>query len=295
MLGAMRAVTRGLGGLGARTPVGASRSTEETDHLVVELLQNEHQGIAVFAFNRPEVKNALSRKLVSQMQDGVQLVRHDPQVRTIILKSSSPGIFCAGADLKERKEMTDREVTEFTAAARKIIQDLCDLPKPVISALDGTALGGGLEIALATDIRVAADNAKMGLVETRLAIIPGAGGTQRLPKLIGAGKAKQMIFTAQIVSGREAHEIGLVEEVVPANQECNAAYLKALEIALEIGTKGPIAIGVAKKAIDMGLQADIATGMRIEEACYAQVIPTEDRLEALKAFQEKRKPVFEGK
>jgi methylglutaconyl-CoA hydratase len=121
------------------------------------------------------------------------------------------------------------------------------------------------------------------------------GGTQRLPKLIGAGKAKQMIFTAQIVSGAEAHAIGLVEEVVPANEESNAAYLKALEIALEIGSKGPIAIGAAKKAIDMGLQADIATGMRIEEACYAQIIPTEDRLEALKAFQEKRKPVFKGK
>jgi methylglutaconyl-CoA hydratase len=269
--------------------------SSDSDHLVVELLKNKHQGIAVFAFNRPEVKNALSRKLVNQLAAGIHQVRHDPDVRTVILKSNAPGVFCVGADLKERKEMTDREVSEFTAGARKSIQDLCDLPKPVISAMDGLALGGGLEIALATDIRVAADTAQMGLVETRLAIIPGGGGTQRLPKLIGAGKAKQMIFTAQIVSGAEAHAIGLVEEVVPANEESNAAYLKALEIALEIGSKGPIAIGAAKKAIDMGLQADIATGMRIEEACYAQIIPTEDRLEALKAFQEKRKPVFKGK
>jgi methylglutaconyl-CoA hydratase len=238
---------------------------------VVELLKNEHKGIAVFALNRPEVKNALSQRLVNELAAGIYLIKHDPEVRTVILKSNAPGVFCAGADLKERKEMTDRQVSEFTAGARRVIQDLCDLPKPVISALDGLALGGGLEIALATDIRVAADDAKMGLVETRLAIIPGGGGTQRLPKLIGAGKAKQMIFTAQVVTGSEAHAIGLVEEVVPANSESNAAYLKALEIAVAIGSKGPIAIGAAKKAIDMGLQADIATGMRIEEACYAQV------------------------
>lgn len=273
-----------------------SLSSDPTSRdLRVEHLQGQHEGITVFAINRAAAKNSLGRTLMTQLAEGVSSVIHDRSVRVVILRSDVPGMFCAGADLKERATMKEEEVGPMVAKGRRLISDLSNLPKPVISALDGFALGGGLEVALATDIRVAADNATMGLVETRLAIIPGGGGTQRLPRLVGIGKAKELIFTAKVLTGVEAKEIGLVEHVVPQNGAGDAAYQKALEIATDITSKGPIAVAMAKHAIDNGMQTDLNTGMKVEESCYAQVIPTADRVEALKAFREKRKPVFEGK
>lgn len=165
---------------------------------------------------------------------------------------------------------------------------------PTIAALDGVALGGGLEMALACDLRTAAHDTKMGLVETRLAIIPGAGGTQRLPRVLNVALAKELIFTARVFDGRQAQHMSVVNHSVEQNTEKDAAYLKALEIAVEILPNGPVGVKMAKKAIDKGIQVDLNTGYAIEEACYAQVIPTADRLEGLKAFAEKRKPVYKG-
>lgn len=165
---------------------------------------------------------------------------------------------------------------------------------PVIGALDGAALGGGLEMALACDIRTAAANAKLGLVETRLAIIPGAGGTQRLPRVLSPSLAKELIFTARVFTGAEAKEMGICNHSVEQNSTKDAAFLKALEIAREILPNGPIGVRMAKKAIDKGINVDLTSGYAIEEACYAQVIPTKDRLEGLKAFAEKRKPSYKG-
>lgn len=165
---------------------------------------------------------------------------------------------------------------------------------PVIAAIDGAALGGGLEMALAGDIRTAASNVKMGLVETRLAIIPGAGGTQRLPRILSPALAKELIFTARIFDGNEAKKMGIINHVVEQNDKNDAAYQKALEIAQEIIPNGPIGVRMAKLAINKGLQVDLSTGYAIEEVCYAQVIPTKDRLEGLKAFIEKRKPNYKG-
>lgn len=165
---------------------------------------------------------------------------------------------------------------------------------PVVAAIDGTCLGGGLEMALACDIRTVADNALLGLVETRLAIIPGAGGTQRLPRILSPALAKELIFTARIFKGTAAQEMGICNYSVPQNDSKDAAYLKALELAKEILPNGPIGVRMAKKAIDKGMQVDLSTGYAIEEACYAQVIPTKDRLEGLKAFAEKRKPEYKG-
>lgn len=169
-----------------------------------------------------------------------------------------------------------------------------ELPLPIISAIDGAALGGGLEMALACDIRTVSDDAKVGLVETRLAIIPGAGGTQRLARIVGPAVAKELIFTARVLNGNQATELGVCNHVIPQNEKKDAAYQKALEIATEILPNGPIGVRMAKKAIDQGLQVDIHSGYAIEEACYAQVIPTADRLEGLKAFAEKRKPKYKG-
>lgn len=159
---------------------------------------------------------------------------------------------------------------------------------------DGVAVGGGLEMALACDIRTAANTAKLGLVETKLAIIPGAGGTQRLARIVGPATAKELIFTSRLLNGNDAYKYGLCNHVVEQNHSKDAAFEKALEIATEILPNGPIGVRMAKKAIDHGLQVDLNTGYAIEEACYAQVIPTSDRLEGLKAFAEKRKPIYKG-
>lgn len=270
-------------------------STPGDNEFRVELLKDENQGICLFVLNRPQAMNAIGRNFVTNMEESMDFVRRNKEVRTVILKSDVKGVFCAGADLKERAQMKEEDVGPYVMKARATISAFSELPVPVIAAIDGIAVGGGLEIALACDLRIASDNAKMGLVETRLAIIPGGGGTQRLPRLIGMGKAKELIFTAKVLLGTKAADVGLVEHVVKQNDEGNAAYIKALEIARDICSKGPIAIAMAKQAINYGMQADIATGLKVEEACYSQVVPTEDRIEGLKAFKEKRPPVYKGK
>jgi enoyl-CoA hydratase/carnithine racemase len=187
--------------------------------------------------------------------------------------------------------MTPIQVRRFLRTIRVVMSELENLPKPVIAAVNGLALGGGTELALACDIRVAAEGASLGLTETTLAIIPGAGGTQRLPRLIGRGRAKELIFTGRRVDAAEALAIGLVEYVVPADQ----LLAKATEIARRIADNtGPIAVAQAKFAINRGTEVDLETGLAIEAKAYEVVIPTQDRVEALAAFGEKRKPVFKG-
>lgn len=262
--------------------------------VVVEKLTGDCEGITVFGFNRPAAKNSISKNLMKELKEAIDGVRHDSSVRVVLLRSMVPGVFCAGADLKERAKMKPEEVGPFVTKARAMISDFENLPMPVIVALDGAALGGGLEIALACDLRVAADTTKMGLVETKLAIIPGAGGTQRLPRIVGAAKAKELIFTAAIINGKEGEDIGLVNYVVPQNETKDAAYLKSVELAKKIIPNGPIGVKMAKVAISRGIEVDLSTGLSIEEACYAQVIPTKDRIEGLTAFREKRTPNYKG-
>ncbi|KAJ3382937.1 hypothetical protein HDU84_003944 [Entophlyctis sp. JEL0112] len=200
--------------------------------------------------------------------------------------------------------MSQPDVAAFVYGLRTAFSDLESLPAPTIAAIDGAALGGGLEIALAADIRVAGAGAKLGLPETKLAIIPGqvppfswplpkfcsAPRTQRLPRLIGISRAKELVFTGRVLDAKAALNIGLVNHAVDG-----LAYEKAIEIAREILSSGPVAVRMAKQAIDKGVQVDLATGMAIEQGCYAQIIPTEDRLEGLRAFKEKRAPLYKGK
>lgn len=166
---------------------------------------------------------------------------------------------------------------------------------PTIAAIDGAAFGGGLELALTCDIITAAKSSKMGLTETRLAIMPGGGGTQRLPRRLNPALAKELIFTSRIFSGDDAKKMGVCNHAVEQiDDRDDGAYQKALDIAREILPNGSIGVRMAKKAINKGMQVDIMSGLAIEEACYAQTIPTKDRLEGLKAFAEKRKPVYTG-
>lgn len=215
---------------------------EEAKEVIVNYLDGKDNGIAVIGLNRPAARNSFGRSLVSQLNEILATVRQNDKLRVLILRSLVPKIFCAGADLQERLKMDSAEVPGFVSSLRSLISNVETLPTPVISAIDGVALGGGLELALATDIRVAAAEAKMGLVETRLAIIPGGGGTQRLPRIVGLAKAKELIYTARILDGKEAQQIGLVNEVVPQNKAGDAAYQAALSVAREILPNGPIGV-----------------------------------------------------
>ncbi|XP_006875938.1 PREDICTED: methylglutaconyl-CoA hydratase, mitochondrial-like [Chrysochloris asiatica] len=273
---------------------GYSSEVKAEDELRVRYLEDEYRGIVVLGINRAYAKNAISKNLIKMLSKAVDALKTDKKVRTIIIRSEAPGIFCAGADLKERVKMHSSEVGPFVSKARAVINEIANLPVPTIAAIDGLALGGGLELALACDIRVAASSAKMGLVETKLAIIPGAGGTQRLPRTIGMSLAKELIFSARVLDGQEAKEVGLISHVLEQNKEGDAAYKKALDLAREFLPQGPIAMRVAKLAINQGMEVDLVTGLAIEEACYAQTIPTKDRLEGLLAFKEKRPPRYKG-
>lgn len=272
----------------------ASAVPASSDEIVVENLTGERSGIAVLGFNRPRAKNAIGRVFLEQLEATLDRLKYDDSLRVLIVRSLVPGVFCAGADLKERAAMPLREVAPFVARLRGATVALEELPVPTIAALDGAALGGGLEFALACDLRVASNSAKMGLVETTLAIIPGAGGTQRLPRVVGRAKAKELIFTGRVLDGEQAEDIGLVNCVAEQNKEGDAAFRRALQLAEEIRPQGPIALRMAKLAINKGMDVPISNGLDYEKAYYVQVTQSKDRVEGLNAFKEKRKPNYVG-
>ncbi len=255
------------------------------------LLSETRESVAIVTLNRPRVMNSFNFALLRALRDEVESLGTNSDIRVIIIAGSGEKAFCAGADLKERATLAPEQVKDFILTVRNLLTSIELLNKPVIAAVNGVALGGGTELALASDIRIASMNASMGLTETRLAIIPGAGGTQRLPRLVGRGKAKELIFTGRRVGAKEALEIGLVNKIC----EQDRLMTEALEMAAMICETGPIAIEQAKYAINYGLETDINTGLAIESNAYWTLIPTEDRLEGLAAFREKRKPVYKGK
>ena len=255
------------------------------------LLAEQKGPVAVLTLNRPQVMNAFNFSLLHRLRDAIERLRFDTDTRVIIITGAGQKGFCAGADLKERATLTPVQVKAFILTIRNLFAAIEDLPKPVVAAVNGIALGGGTELALAADIRLAADTASMGLTETRLAIIPGAGGTQRLPRLVGKGKAKELIFTGRRVDAHEAQEIGLVNRVCLSNRLLDECH----EVAAMICENGPVAVEQAKYAINHGMETDLHTGLAIESNAYWVTLPTEDRLEGLAAFREKRKPVYKGK
>lgn len=246
--------------------------------------------IAIITLNRPEAANALSSELLQAFNKIIQEIDQNHSIYCTILTGSNYRAFCAGADLKERKGMSDEQVIATVRQIGATVTNLEKMHMPVIAALNGVAYGGGLELALGCDLRMMADHAKVGLTETSLAIIPGAGGTQRLTRLIGLGQAKRLVFTAVPIHADEALRIGLVEEVVKADK----LLLTAIEMAEKIASNGPIALYQAKIAMNQGIQTDLTTGLAIEYLCYQQTIHTADRLEGLQAFAEKRKPKYKG-
>ncbi|WP_430785715.1 enoyl-CoA hydratase [Virgibacillus flavescens] len=246
--------------------------------------------IALLTLNRAESANALSKALLDELNIYVKKIDQDPTVYCTIITGAGEKAFCAGADLKERKGMNEDQVIDAVRYIGETVSNIAKMKMPVIAAMNGVAFGGGLELTLACDIRIAVDSTKFGLTETSLAIIPGAGGTQRLTRLIGLGQAKRLIFTGMPVSAEEALNIGLVEQLAVQDN----LQEEAVAFAKQIAKNGPIALKQAKTAIDKGIQTDLDTGLKIENECYRETIPTADRLEGLAAFKEKRKPVYKG-
>jgi len=255
------------------------------------LLVDNCDGICTLTLNRPEAMNSLSMELLGALHGALDEIAFDPQVRCVLVTGAGDKAFCAGADLKERAGMDENQVRRCVGLIRGVMDKVENLPVPTIAVVNGAALGGGTELALACDLRVVADGARMGLTETSLAIIPGAGGTQRLPRIIGKAKAKELIFTARRVDAAECLALGLANRVAPATSLLEEA--KAL--AAEIGVNGPVALKAAKRAIDRGMEMDLGNALVFESTCYEMTIPTEDRREGLLAFREKRKPVYKGR
>jgi len=253
-----------------------------------ELLEGS---IGLITLLRPEAANAMSEQLLRELSDTLDQINGDSTVRVVLLTGAGEKAFCAGADLKERKGMSDRQVKQIVQLIGATVAKVETLAQPVIAVLNGVAYGGGLELALACDLRVAAAHVKLGLTETSLGIIPGAGGTQRLPRLIGLGKAKELIYTARRLNAEEAKNYGIVEYV----HETHEVMERAQQLALEMAKNAPLSLVQAKVAMNQGVEVDLATGLKIESLAYSALIPTEDRLEGLLAFQEKRAPHYSGK
>ncbi|MDV6378694.1 enoyl-CoA hydratase-related protein [Sporosarcina sp. GW1-11] len=254
------------------------------------LLEKKNQ-IAYVTINRAEALNCFNYSALVELQEVVNALHIDPEVRVVIFTGAGKKAFSAGADLKERKTLNESEVRRNVKAIRDVFNSIAELPQPTIAAVNGHALGGGFELMLACDFAIATTNATLGLTETSWAIIPGAGGTQRLPRLVGEMKAKELIFTAKRLKASEALELGIVLKVVAWDE----LIASCEELADAIMKNGPVAIKQAKYAINEGLNTDLRTGLAIETKAYELVIPTIDRIEALQAFNEKRDPVFQGR
>ena len=252
----------------------------------VEVLQK----VAIITINNPPA-NAISPELRDEFSVRLAEISKDDGIWTIIITGAGEKFFAAGADIPALLQLDRRSGLERVKKAREFYSQVAYFEKPVIAAINGICLGGGLELALACDIRIAAAHVKLGVPEVNLGLIPGAGGTQRLPRAIGPGWAKYLLFTGEAISANNAFEMGLVQEVV----ESASLRDSALILAGKINSKGPLAVRAAKRAVSSGLQHPLEKGLDMENGLFAEVCDTQDKNEGVTAFLEKRKPQFNGK
>jgi enoyl-CoA hydratase/carnithine racemase len=235
-------------------------------------------------------RNSITAAMLGELESNLARVGTDRSIRCVVLTGEGEKAFCAGADLKERAAMSAEDVHRFHQGLRRAMRGIEQAPQPFVAALNGAALGGGLELALACDLRIASESAALGLPEVALGIIPGGGGTQRLARLVGVARAKDLVLTARRVDAAEALAMGLVARVVPASR----LREEAAALAGQIARNAPVSLRQAKRAIDGGLHLPLEEALDLENRMYQDCLGTRDRVEALRAFAEKRPPVFEG-
>lgn len=257
------------------------------NNLLVEI----RDGIAFLTINRPDKLNALNKETMQELKKAFEHFRESEEVKAVIVTGAGEKAFVAGADISEIHELDMNTGEAFSVEGHEILTLIETLPKPVIAAVNGYALGGGCELALACHIRLASENAQFGQPEVKLGIIPGYGGTVRLPRLVGKGKAMQMVLSGGMLSAKDARCFGLVDEVYPASELLS----KAEELARTIISMGPLAVATAIRAINEGLELPLAEAKKLEARLFGEICATEDMKEGTKAFMEKRKAQFKGK
>lgn len=251
------------------------------------LIFKKQGNIAILTINRPEALNALNSNLLNQLDLAIDKVIEDEDIYVAIITGQGKA-FVAGADISEMKNMTSVEAREFASKGLKLFRKIETMEKPIIAAVNGFALGGGCELSMCCDIRIASERAKFGQPEVGLGITPGFGGTQRLPRLVGEGRAKELIFTTDIIDANEAYRIGLANKVVTGEVLMDTA----MEMAENIASKGQFAIRYAKESINRGGEVDLDTAMSIEKNLFGLCFASEDQKEGMAAFLEKRKPNY---
>jgi methylglutaconyl-CoA hydratase len=254
------------------------------------VLDSRENGIVVWTLNRPDALNAFNRPLLEALRDKAQAAHGDRSIRAAILTGAGDKAFSAGADLKERRGMSLDDTRAFVRLISATFDSVARLPFPTLAAVQGVAFGGGMELMLACDLRILADHVRVGLTEVAVGIMPGAGGTQRLPRLVGLARAKEMIYAARRLEAAEALAWGLANRVVPAAQVLESAR----QLAQEIAAHAPLAVRQAKHALDAAGDVPLAAGLDIEQKAYEHLLGTQDRLEGLLAFAEKRAPRYKG-
>ena len=255
------------------------------------LLVDVSERIATITFNRPKTLNALNPDTVRELKAALEEVSAREDVGVVLLTGAGEKAFIAGADIPIFREFTSIEAMDFALLGQGVLEYIERMPQPVIGVINGFALGGGCEVAMACDLLIAADTAKFGQPEVNLGLIPGYGGTQRLPRLVGRNIAKEMVLTGDMISAQRAHEIGLVNKVVPAADLMSTAR----DIAKKILSRGPVAVRTAKMAMNRGLDLDLGNACALEASLFAAGFSTADLVEGITAFLEKRKPNFTGK
>jgi enoyl-CoA hydratase len=255
------------------------------------LFETDADGIATLTVNRPGKLNALSGAVIEELRDAFERTVATPEARGLIVTGAGEKAFVAGADIGELAELSAVEARDYAARGQRVFRLLETSGKPSVAAVNGYALGGGLELAMACTVRFASDNAKLGQPEVKLGIIPGYGGTQRLPRLVGRGRALELLLSGEPVTAADALRIGLVNAVVPQTELLN--YSRAW--LLKVIANAPLAVGLVVQAVDTGLDAGLDAGLRFEAAAFAVSTATDDRREGTRAFLEKRRPAFGGK
>jgi len=255
------------------------------------IIYEKSEGVATITLNRPEALNAFNKEVVAEILLALEDVKNDENARVVVLTGAGEKAFSAGADIKAMIGMNALKARELSLMGEKLCAALESLEKPVIAAINGYAFGGGMEVSMACDIRIASENALMGQTEINIGLIPGWGGTQRLTRLVGVGKTKELVFTGRRIDAKTAEQLGIVNMLVPSEKFKEAVR----QFALDLASKAPVALKVAKALISKGADIGLESALALEREGFGVVASTEDLQEGVRAFTEKRKATFKGR